>query len=88
MTIAHKIKRLFTTFSDALKAAWMIVKLYLGKATKITFAKDTGELRTAKAIAIGTLSTIEKGYLRFIEMIGEGQTQWRSFRIGRLVFYN
>lgn len=86
MTIAHTIKNLFKSFSDALKAAWIIIKLHLGKSIEITFAKDTGELRTARAIAIGSLSTIEKGYIRFVEMIEEERTQWRSFRVERLVF--
>lgn len=85
MTIAHQIKGLFNSFAEALKAAWIIVKLNMGFSVRIAFAKDTGEIREALAIATGSLSTIEKGYIRFVEQVSEGRTQWRSFKIGRII---
>lgn len=85
MRLAHQIKDLFSSFSQALKAAWQIAKLAAGFSINITFAKDTGEVRNAHAIACGGLSTIEKGFVRFVEQLEEGRTQWRSFRIERLI---
>ena len=79
MNIAHAIKSQFSTFKAALKAAWKIILSGL-----VTFAKETGELRTAK---IETFTTIErtKGYARFVEIKDDGSTQFRSFRFERLV---
>ena len=84
-SLAHQIKATFATFGQALKAAWRIIKMKFGIATPITFAKSTGEIREAVALNCGSLSTIEKGFVRFLENI-EGRTQWRSFRIERLIF--
>jgi len=83
--LAHQIKSTFKNFSQALRAAWMIVKLQAGVRTPIQFAKDTGEVREAVAIACGSLSTIEKGFLKFVEWVNDEKTQWRSFRIERLI---
>jgi len=83
--LAHQIKESFTSWSDALKAAWRIVKMQLGYPTEISFAKSTGEIRTAKVVAIGSLSTIERGFIRFVEIV-EGISQWRSFRIEKMIF--
>jgi hypothetical protein len=57
----------------------------LGYPTEISFAKSTGEIRTAKVVAIGSLSTIERGFIRFVEIV-EGISQWRSFRIEKMIF--
>lgn len=84
--IAHQIRNQFSNFSTALKAAWRIVKMEMGIKTPITFAKKDGELRDAVAIGCGSLITLEKGYLRFVEILDDGTEQWRSFRIKRLVF--
>ena len=83
--LAHLIKGLFQSFSQALKAAWKITKLSLGKKQRIVFAKEGGEVRTADAIACASLSTVEKGFVRFLEQITPDQTQWRSFRIERMI---
>ena len=85
MTIAHQIKKNFANFSTALRAAWQIAKISAGQRTNITFAKDGGELREAIAINCGSLQTIEKGFVRFVEWISEDKTQWRSFKIERLI---
>ena len=79
MNIAHAIKSQFTSFRAALKAAWQIIKSGL-----ITFAKETGEVRTAK---IETFTTIDrtKGFARFVEIIDGDKTQFRSFRFERLI---
>ena len=80
-TIAHQIKSLFSNWSNALKAAWRIAKIFYGIPTDIIFAKkSTGELREAKAIALGSLKTISKGYCRFIERLADGSEKWKSFR--------
>lgn len=83
--LAHSIKSNFENWSQALTAAWKIVKASLGYQVKVTFAKSTGELREANIIALGTLSTLEKGFCRFVEMV-DGKSQWRSFRLDRMVF--
>ncbi len=71
--------------SDALKKSWTIVKISMGKATQIVFAKEgTGELREATAVLTGSLDTISQGFVRFVEMI-DGVAQWRSFRITNLL---
>lgn len=85
LKIAHQIKQFFASWSNAVSAAWKIVKLFLGYPVKLTFAKDTGEVREAQAIALGATSTLDKGYFRFVEQI-EGGTQWRSCRLERMIF--
>jgi hypothetical protein len=83
--IAHQIKSQFENFSKALTAAWKIVKLSLGFAVQLMFAKECGEVREATAIAMSTTSTLEKGYFKFVEQI-EGGTQWRACRLERMIF--
>lgn len=85
MTIAHQIKGQFKSWSKALKAAWKIAKMYFGQRIIIEFAKSSGEVRTAEVLAIGSLSTIKKGFVRFVEETAHGTTQWRSFRIEKLI---
>lgn len=85
LTIAHQIKDQFTNWSEAVTAAWKLAKLFLGRAVTITFAKSSGEVREAKAVAIGSLKTLENGFFRFVEMV-EGGTQWRSCRLQRMIF--
>ena len=70
-------------FGQALKKAWLIIKISAGKATTIVFAKETGEYREAVAVLTGGLDTIASGFVRFVEMV-EGKAQWRSFRITNL----
>ncbi len=72
-----------TNFGQALKKAWLIIKLSAGVSTKIVFAKETGEYREATAVLTGSLDTIKDGFVRFVEMV-EGKAQWRSFRISNL----
>ena len=86
MKTAHKIKSHFDTFGQALKAGWIIAKLFLGRAVSLTFAKECGEVRKAAAVAVGSLKTLEKGYFRFVENKDGGGTQWRSCRLERLIF--
>ena len=84
LSIAHSIKSNFITFSQALKAAWKIAKIFCGWPTAIRFVKDGGEVREAMAIACSSLKTLDQGFLRFVEALPNGRTQWRSFRIDRL----
>ena len=84
-TIAHQIKSTFDSFSDALKAAWKIAKISFGIPTKIKFTKQNKEERTANALNIGSIETIKKGFVRFLEMKLDGTTQWRSFTISSLI---
>ncbi len=87
LKLAHEIYNQFKTWRDALRAAWKIILIKAGRATEVTFTKEsTGELRTAKAIAISSLKTIEKGFVRFVEQVSEGRTQWRSFKLKNLIF--
>ncbi len=73
-----------SSFKDALKKSWTICKISYGINTTINFVKEgTGELRTANAIQIGSMDTINKGFIRFVELIN-GVGQWRSFRIQNL----
>lgn len=84
-TIAHQIKAQFKNFSQALKAAWKIAKMHFGKNVTIEFAKNSGEVRTASVLAIGSLETLKKGFVRFVEMKADNTNQWRSFRLERLI---
>jgi hypothetical protein len=87
MTTAWSFFRLgfFQSFRVALKAAWSILKIQAGIATDITYVKnDTGEIRNARALQVGTLSTLVEGFVRYMEEIN-GRFQWRSFRIANLV---
>ena len=84
--LAHIFKYYFSTFSDALKAAWKIAKLAAGRTQQRSFVKkSTGEVREAQALALGGLSTIKDGFIRFVEKVSENQTQWRSFRIDHMI---
>ena len=85
-TLAHKIKTFFSSFGDALRAAWILGKLNLGRAVEFSFAKSTGEVREAKAVAVGSLATLDKGFFRFVELKADGETQWRSARLERMIF--
>ena len=84
-SIAHSIKRYFTTFAKALKAAWVIAKIYAGWPVDICFVKDCGEIRDARAVACSTIKTVNDGFLRFVEMLPTGKTQWRAFKVQRLI---
>jgi len=86
MTFAHQIKEQFPTFADALRAGWVLAKLQREQQVQITFAKQTGEIREAKAVGMGSVDTLVKGYVRFVELLENAETQWRSFRLERLVF--
>ena len=85
-TIAWTIKKLGLagSFSEALKKAWIIMKIKLAGNVAISFAKKTGEVRAAKALSIGNLDTLNRGFVRYIENI-DGKDSWRSFRIDRLM---
>lgn len=73
------------SFSEALSKAWTICKISFGISTSITFAKaETGEMRTAHAIQIGSFDTIKDGYVRFVEL-AEGKGQWKSFKVANLI---
>lgn len=79
MKIAHGIKSKYTSFKAALIAAWQIIK---NKTVK--FAKEGGEIRDAH---FETFTTIElsKGYARFLEILSDGSTQFRSLRFDRIL---
>lgn len=75
----------FQSFRASLMAAYRIVRIHIGKPTKISYAKaDTGEIRDALALKTGSLDTIEKGFIRYVEQIGD-LFEWRSFKIANLV---
>lgn len=77
---------IFTNIKDALRAAWKIMKIAAGIPTKIRYTKvETGEVRDAVALQVGSLSTIESGYIRYMEEINN-VFQWRSFRINTIIF--
>ncbi len=87
MTTAWSFFRLgfFKSFRLALKAAWKVLKIQSGIATDITYVKvDTGEIRNARALQVGSLSTLVEGYIKYMEEINE-RFQWRSFRIANMV---
>jgi len=85
--VAHQIKNFFQSWSQALRAGWIIAKMYLGRKVHFEFVKEsTGEVREADAIAAGSLLTIGKGFVRFVELIDNTHSQWRSFKIQNLVF--
>lgn len=83
--IAHQIKENFATWSDALKAAWKIIKIAMGYEVAIKYAKATGEVRPAIAQGIGDLETLQRGFFRYRELI-DGVMGWRSCRLERMIF--
>lgn len=83
-TLAHQIKHLFNSFSDALKAAWRIVKAEFGKVVNVCYSKLDESTRYAEMVGINTISPI-KDYVRYYEII-EGEQQTRCFKISRLLF--
>lgn len=86
LKFAHQIKGFFSSWSDAVTMGWKIAKLFLGYPVKITFAKSCGEVRESVAIAMGSVQTFKKGFVRFLEQKGE-TTQWRSFRFERVILW-
>lgn len=87
--LASEIREHVNSWSEALKASWKITRMFFGMKVSFVFEKVdkvTGEMieRPATAIAIGSLKTIKKGFVRFLEEVGD-RTQWRSFRIERLI---
>ena len=85
MIIAHKIRTYIADWGNAQRAAWVIAKLNINIEQVIKFAKAEGEERKASAI-YATIDTIEKGYVKFVELLESGVEQWRSFRVERLIF--
>jgi hypothetical protein len=79
MKIAHGIKKMFSSFKQALKAAWNIIKTGV-----VTFAKEEGEVRTANVLAFTTIN-LEKGYAKFTELDKNGFIQYRCFRFERII---
>ena len=78
-------------FSKALKTGWILAKLRNGQKVTIYFDKvnkKTGEVTPRRAIAVilGSTKTIEDGYVKFVEQLPNGKTQYRSFRFERLIF--
>lgn len=86
LKIAHQANKIISDWGTAQWIGWMLAKLQSGLSLDIEFAKSTGELRKAKAIAVGSLSTVKDGFVRFVEYVSEEQTKWRSFRLERLIF--
>ena len=85
LKIAHKLQETISDWGNCQRIGWKLAKLQIGQSLDIEFVKATGELRKAKAIAVGSLSTIQKGFVRFVEYVSETQTKWRSFKLNRLV---
>jgi hypothetical protein len=83
--IAHQIKSYFATWSETLRAAWHIVKLFLGRITSLKFAKiSTGEVRVSNAPNI-SLNSLKNGCIKFTEINEDGAIQYRSFRVETLI---
>lgn len=82
--IAHSTRNEYDNWSQALKAGWKIVKMQSGRTTMVEFTKDNGEKRIAEVLAIGSLKTLDQGFLRYVEQTANGKTQWRTFRLDRL----
>ena len=75
MTHYNRIKKHFTNFSDAMRAAWRIAK------GTVTFTKvGTGEVRTMEIESVGR--TDANGLIKVVE-IGKG---WRSFYLTNIIF--
>lgn len=89
--IAHSIKNQFNSFADALKKAWVIIKLRASMKKKIVsfkFKKVDGSIREAK----GTLN-IE--YQRKTDKVPNYSVMnyfdvevngWRSFKVENLIY--
>ena len=83
--IAHTIKNRCKSFSQALRTAWIIAKMHFGKTVEFGFRKTDGEYRFATGVETGSLETLERGFVRFKELLDDGTTQWRSFKVGRVL---
>lgn len=81
---------IFTDFSYALTTAWLLAKLQDNRETVIYFYKvdkDTKQLVQRRAVANKLIvSNLDKGYVRFMEVLPNGDEQIRSFRFERLIF--
>lgn len=73
------------TLSEALRRAWAIIKMTTGKPLNITYEMVHGGIRRATVLHVTDISTVSKGYLRYLEDIGGGVIVWRTFRITNLV---
>lgn len=85
MSIAHKLVKVLGDFGKAQKLAWKLVKAKLGWLVPISFKSKSNPHRQAVMRAIGSLDTISKGFIRFVE-IHNGEEQWRSFKINNVNF--
>lgn len=83
MKLAHSLfsilKNTFSTFSQALKFAWNVIK-----TGKITFAKENGEIREADIKEIISIDKA-KGFAKFIEKVNGDTEQFRAFRFERVL---
>ena len=84
MKLAHQLNDWFFNFSKALRCAWALVKMGLGKIVDFAFEKENGEIRTAQANAILGFD-VEKGFCSFQEVLSNGETQVRRFRFERFI---
>ena len=75
MTHYNRIKKHFSNFSDAMRAAWRIAK------GTVTFAKvGTGEVRTMIIESVGRADA--NGLLKVVET----DKGWRSFYLANIIF--
>jgi len=96
LKLAHKIRKEFNTWSEALKMAWAKIKLQFKLRNGIAhflFTKKNGEIREA----FGTLQTNYKStsskvspwyIVKFIDTKIESSYNWRSLDIRTLIKIN
>lgn len=84
MKLAHQLNDWFFNFSKALRCAWALVKMGLGKIVDFAFEKENGEIRKATANALLGYD-VEKGVCSFQELTTDGIEQVRRFRFERFI---
>lgn len=86
MTIKNQGIELFS-FGQFLTIAWILAKGQLSKEQTIFFVRSNGEKRVARVKKIVSIEkTINKGFVRFIEVDENGNEKFRSFRFERYDF--
>lgn len=91
--MAHAIKSNFTSFAEALKFAWNVIKLQCRLLTEsvvnFTFKKVDGTIRDA----VGTLETVpmpkggfKKSNFAILNYFDLQQQDWRCCKIENLLF--
>ena len=80
------------SLSEAMKAAWLLVKLWGGLRVEFKFYSKTSDKVKTYIGTFGCIDTLQKGYIRFSSLVTskidgiDFEVEPRSFRIENLMF--